>query len=257
MGDKIALTLTERTVHGKKVKSLRSEGLVPAVVYGPGIEPVSVQLETSLMLRTYKQAGTHAPVHLTVGGKKRIAMIKDVDIDPVRGEIRHVSFHAVKASDPVVAEVPVHLIGEGESEAERNGLIVLQTLEKIEVRALPMDLPEAVTVDITGLKEAGEKITLAAAKLPEGVEFVEHESGHGDEDEEEKSHITDLQVASVWEPAALQAANEAAAGDAEDESEVEAENGEAAPATEGGAEETKPGGKLQDEPKQSNVDANK
>lgn len=255
MGDKITLSLDERTVHGKKVKSLRNDGLVPAVVYGPGIEPVSVQVLAGVMLKTYKQAGTHAPVHLTVGGKRKIAMIKEVDFDPVRGEIRHVSFHAVNASEPVVAEVPITLDGEGESEAEKNGLIVLQTLEKIEVKALPMDLPEAIVVDIRGLAEAGDKVTLGDAKLAEGVEFVEHESGHGDE-EEEKPRITDLQVASVWEPAALQAANEAAAGEAVDESEVESENGEDTDQT-SQAEETMPGGKAQDEPKQQNVDANK
>ncbi|HEY0964967.1 MAG TPA: 50S ribosomal protein L25 [Candidatus Saccharimonadales bacterium] len=232
MGDKIALALAERTVHGKKVKSLRHEGFVPAVVYGPGIDPISVQVESGIMLKTYKQAGTHAPVHLTIGGKKKIAMIKDVDFDPVRGEIRHVSFHAVKASDPVVAEVPVRLVGEGESVAEKNGLVVLQALEKIEVKALPMDLPDAIEVSILGLAEAGDKVTLADATLSAGVEYVEHESGHGDEDEEKPS-ITDLMVASAWEPAALAAANESAAGDAEDESEVESENGsEEAPAEE-------------------------
>ncbi len=230
MGDKIALALAERTIHGKKVKALRKDGLVPAIVYGPGIEPISVQVEAGIMLKTYKQAGTHAPVHLSVDGKKKIAMIKDVDFDPVRGEIRHVSFHAVKASDPVVAEVPVRLVGEGESPAEKNGLVVLQALEKIEVKALPMDLPEAIEISILGLSEAGDKVTLAEAKLAEDVEFVEHESGHGDEDEEKPS-ITDLMVASAWEPAALAAANEATAGDAEDEAEVESENGsEEAPA---------------------------
>jgi len=255
MGDKIALTLDERTVHGKKVKSLRKDGFVPAVVYGPGIEPISVQVPAGVMLKIYKQAGTHAPVHLNVGGKRKIAMIKEVDFDAIRGEIRHVSFHAVNASDPVVAEIPVILDGEGESEAEKNGLIVLQTLEKIEVKALPMDLPEAIVVDIRGLKDAGDKVTLGDAKLADGVEFVEHESGHGDEDEE-KPQISDLQVASVWEPAALQAANEATSGDAEDESAVEAENGEDTDQT-SQAEETKPGGKSQDEPKQQNVDANK
>lgn len=232
MGDKIALALDERTVHGKKVKNLRKDGLVPAVVYGPGLEPISVQVDGGVMLKTYKQAGTHAPVHLALGGKKKIAMIKDVDFDPVKGTIRHVSFHAVKASDPVVAEVPVVLDGEGESEAEKNGLIVLQTLEKIEVKALPMDLPDALRADIRSLKEAGEKLLLESVKLPENVELVEHESGHGDDDEEQHS-VTDLVVASVWEPSALQAANEAAAGDAEDESEVEAENGEAEETAEG------------------------
>lgn len=254
MGDKLSLKLDERTVHGKKVAKLRKEGLVPAVVYGPGVEPISVQVEDGVFTKLYRQAGTYTPVHLIIGTKKKIAMIKDVDRDPVRGSVRHVSFHAVKANEPVIAEVPIHLLGEGESEAEKNGLIILQALDKIEVKALPMDLPEAIEISTTELKEAGEKITLADATLPDGVEFVDHDSGHGDEDEEEKSHVTDLMVASVWEPAALQAQNEAAAGDATDESEVESENGEDSDQV-SQAEESRPGGKGQDEPKQSNVDA--
>jgi large subunit ribosomal protein L25 len=193
---------------------------------------------------------------LTIGTKKKIAMIKDVDRDPVRGSIRHVSFHAVKANEPVIAEVPIHLIGEGDSPAEKNGLIILQALEKIEVRAIPMDLPESIEISTDSLKEAGDKVTLGDATLPDGVEFVEHDSGHGDETEEEKSHVTDLMVASVWEPAALQAANEAAAGDATNESDVESENGEDTDQN-SQATEDMPGGKLQDEPKQSNVDATK
>lgn len=225
MGDKVSLKLDERIVHGKKVANLRKEGLVPAVVYGAGIDPISVQVEDGVFTKVYRQAGTHAPVHLTIGSKKKIAMIKDIDRDPIKGSVRHVSFHAVNAKEPVVAEVPVRLVGEGESEAEKAGLVVLQALDKIEVKALPMDLPEALEVSILGLKEAGDKVTLGDATLPEGVEFVEHDSGHGDEDESEKTHITDLMVASVWEPAALQAANEAAAGDAEDEAAVESENG--------------------------------
>ena len=255
MGDKITLKLNERTVHGKKVRQLRHEGIVPGVVYGPGIEPAAIQVDQVLMARVYAAAGKHAPVHLTIGTKKRIAMIKDVEIDNVKRRINHVSFHAVRQNEPVEAEVPIHLVGEGESEAEKAGLIVLQALDKIQVRALPMDLPDSIQVDITGLTEAGEKVTLAEAKLPEGVEYVEHDSGHGDEDDEEKPQITDLMVASVWEPAALQAANEATAGDAVDESEVESENGEDTDQT-SQEEETRPGGKGQDEPKQSNVDAN-
>ncbi len=239
MGDKLSLKLDERTVHGKKVAGLRKEGLVPGVVYGPGIDPVSIQIEDGVFTKVYRQAGTHAPVHLTIGSKKSIAMIKDVDRDPVKGSVRHVSFHAVNAKDPVVAEVPIRLVGEGESEAERAGLIVLQALDKIEVKALPMDLPEAIEVSILALKEAGEKVTLGDATLPEGVEFVEHDSGHGDEDDEDKTGIADLMVASVWEPAALQAANESTAGDAEDETAVESENGSEEVAAEAEKTETK------------------
>lgn len=255
MGDKVTLKLDERHVHGKKVASLRREGLVPAVVYGPGLEPVSVQVPANIMAKAYASAGKHHPVHLTVGSKKKIAMIKDIDFDPVRRTITHVSFHAVKASDPVVAEIPIELVGEGESEAEKAGLIVLQALDKIEVKALPMDLPDTIQISIIDLKEAGEKVTLADAKLPEGVEFVDHDDGQADNEDEEKPSITDLMVASVWEPAALQAANESSGGDAEDESEVAAEQG-GDTEQDSQAEENMPGGKSQDEPKQSNVDAN-
>jgi len=152
-------------------------------------------------------------------------MIKSVEYDPAKhGVIRHVAFHAVRADEPVHAEVPVRLVGEGESAAERAGLVVLQTIEKLEVKALPMDLPEALEVSILELAEAGDRVTVGNIVLPQGVEIVEHSDGHADEDEEtEKPSIMDLVVASVYEPSALQAANEAAAGAAQDESEVAAE----------------------------------
>lgn len=254
MGDKITLKLDPRVARGKKVAKLRRDGLVPGVVYGPGIEPISVQVEAGVLDKAYRAAGKHHPVHLTVDGKKKIAMIKDIEHEPVKRAIRHVSFHAVKVSDPVVAEVPIRLVGEGESAAEKAGLLVLQNIDKIEVKALPMDLPDAIEVSIIELKEAGEKVTLADAVLPEGVEFVEHDDGHQDDDDEEKPTVSDLMVASVWEPAALQASNESAAGDAQDAGDVDADNGGDTD-QDSQLEETRPGGKLQDEPKQSNVDA--
>jgi large subunit ribosomal protein L25 len=259
MGDKINLKLDLRTAQGKKVKQLRRDGIVPAIVYGPGVDPMSTQAEYNVIEKVVRQAGRHTPVHLTVDGKKKIAMIKDVDIEPVKSRVRHVSFHAVKQNEPVVAQVPIRLVGEGESEAEKAGLIVLQALDSIEVRALPLDLPEALEVSIAELKEAGEQVTVGDIELPETVSLVDHSAGHEttEDEEDETPKLTDLVVASVYEPAALEAANEAAAGDATlDTTEVEADNGGDTD-QDSQEEETRPGGKLQDEPKQSNVDANK
>lgn len=226
MGEKITLTLDQRTTQGKKVRQLRRDGIVPAVVYGPGMEPVSVQVDQVMMAKVYQAAGKHAPVHLTIGDKKRIAMIKDVEVDNVKRRINHVSFHAVRQNKPVEAEVPVRLVGEGESEAEKAGLIILQNLDKLEVKALPMDLPEALEVSILHLKEAGERVLVSDIIIPENVEIVDNDDGQGDvDDQEERNSVMDQLVASVWEPSALQAANEASGGDAEDESEVTAENG--------------------------------
>ena len=227
MGDKITLKIEAREVHGKKLGQIRKEGLVPGVVYGAGIDAISVQAIESDVLKVVKKAGQHTPVQL-VGKKRRIAMIKNVDRDPVKNTIRHISFHAVRADEPVEAEVPIRLVGEGESVAERNGLVILQEIEKLEVKALPLELPEALEVSIVDLAEAGDRIVVGDINIPEGVEIVDNDDGRADDNEdEERQSVMDLVVASVYEPSALQAANDAAGGDAEtaDADDVEAEQG--------------------------------
>lgn len=243
MGDKINLNLETREEQGKKVVNLRRDGFVPGVIYGHGFDPVLVKTEYNVIEKVVREAGKHTPVHVTVEGKKRIALIKDIDREPVKARIRHISFHAVKAGDVVNAEVPIHLTGLGESVAEKGGLIILQAIENVEIKAKPGDLPEALEISIVDLATDEDKITLADITLPDGVEYADNEQD------------LELVVANVYEPAALEAANEAAAGDGELD-EVEVENGADTP-QDTQDEETKPGGKLQDEPKQSNVDANK
>ncbi len=215
MGDKINLTLDERTQQGKKVARLRKEGLVPGVIYGQGFDPILVQSPYPAVEKAVRSAGKHTPVQVTVGGKKKIAMIKDVDRDPVKARIRHVALHAVKANEVVTAEVPIHLVGQGESEAEKAGLVVLQAIEHVEVKAKPADLPEALEVSLASLVTTEDKLTLGDIALPSGVDYADVEQD------------LELVVANVYEPAALQAANDAAGGDAEeaDADAVEAENG--------------------------------
>ena len=242
----ITLTLDERSVSGKKVARLRKDGVVPSVVYGGHSAPISTQASLIDVTKVARSAGKHTPVHLIINGKKKLAIIKSIDVHPVKHLIRHVAFHTIKQNEKIVTEVPVRLIGEGESAAEKAGLVVLQAIEHIEVRAIPANLPEVLEVSILDLAEADDKLTVADLVLPEGVEFADHEQD------------TDLVIANVYEPSALQAANDAAGGDAEldDVAEIGADNGgDTRQDTQ--AEESRPGGKLQDEPKQSNVDANK
>lgn len=240
----ISLKLDERTLSGKKVATLRREGMVPSVVYGGKSDPINTQSPAVETTKVARQAGKHSPVHLNLAGKKKLAIIKSIDMDPVNRRVRHIAFHTIKQNEIITTQVPIHLGGMGESEAEKAGLVVLQAIEHIDIKAKPGDLPEALELSVAGLVSTDDKLTLGDIKLPEGVEFAELEQD------------LDLVVANVYEPSALQAANEAAGGDAEDESEVESENGEDTP-QDTQEEETRPGGKLQDEPKQQNVDANK
>ena len=242
--NEITLKLDSRTAAGKQVAKLREEGFVPSVVYGGQADPISTQSPLVETTKVARAAGKHSPVHLTIDGKKKLAIIKDIDIDPVKHLVRHVAFHTIKQNEKIVTEVPIHLTGLGESAAERAGLIVLQAIERIEVRAIPANLPESFEVSTIDLATTDDKLTIADLKLTDGVEFADHEQD------------LELVIANVYEPGALQAANDAAGGDAEDESEVEAENGESTP-QDADAEEAKSGDKQRDEPKQAGSDSSK
>ncbi len=226
MGNKIELKFEKREVFGKKVAKLRKESIIPAIVYGSGIDPTPVQADERDINKVVSAAGFHTPVHITLGSKKRIAMIKDVSRDPVKGLVTHVSLHAVKANEAVVAEIPIHLEGEGESKAERAGLIIIQALEHIEVKALPMDLPESLKVSVLDLENEGDKVLVKDINVPAGVEIIDYDDGREGTDDDDQS-VMDLAVASVYEPSALAAANDAAGGDAEtaDADQVDAEQG--------------------------------
>ncbi len=227
----ITLKLDTRTVEGKQVTKLRQAGLVPSVVYGGHSDPINTQSAIVETTKVAVAAGKHSPVHLTIDGKKKLAIIKSIDRDPVRRRIRHIAFHTIKQNDVITTEVPIHLVGVGESAAEKAGLVVLQAIEHIEIKAKPADLPEALELSIADLATTEDKLTLGDIKLPSGVEFAELEQD------------LELVVANVYEPSALQAANDAAGGDEDaDVKNVEAENGEDTP--QGGADQAEnPGGK--------------
>jgi ribosomal protein L25 (general stress protein Ctc) len=88
MGDKITLTLSKRTEQGKKVARLRKEGLVPGVIYGQDFEPILVQSKYGDIEKVVREAGRHTPVVVTVDGKTKTTLIKDIDRDPVKATIR-------------------------------------------------------------------------------------------------------------------------------------------------------------------------
>jgi large subunit ribosomal protein L25 len=214
----ISLKLEERTAEGKKLAKLRNSGLIPSVIYGGQDQPImtqSKQVETSKVVHT---AGRHTPISLTLDGKKKLVIIKSIDMDPVKHVLRHIAFHTIKQSDIITTEVPVILIGQGESAAERAGLVILQAIEHVEIKAKPADLPDSIEISIVDLATTDDKISVGDIKLPEGVEFAD-----ADQDME-------LVIANVYEPSALQAANEATGGEAEAEEEsevpVEGEDGE-------------------------------
>lgn len=168
--DKITLKLTERKELGKAVKALRREGRVPANIYERGKASVPVSASFLEITKVYSAAGKHHPVELSVDGKQHLAMIKDVDLDPVKNTVRHIAFHAVNRNETVEAEIPVKI--DGDIPAERMSLMVLQTLDTVVVEALPANLPDELLIDGAKLVEVGDKVSVADLKIPEDVTLL-------------------------------------------------------------------------------------
>lgn len=230
--DVISLSLEARNVTGKQVSSLRREGVVPAVIHDHGKESVNVQGDLRAVLKTYQQAGKHHPVQLDAAGKKYTAMIKEVAFEPRKHQMSHIVFNAVSANQTVEAEVPVHAKydeGNDASPAERNSLLVIHNIESVNVKALPSNLPDVLYYDGEKLVEVGDHVTVADLDVPANVEL-----------EVEATQT----IATVYEPSAVAAANDAAGGDAEPEDAAEVEAEHEGQNEEGGqADEIRPGGK--------------
>lgn len=244
--DTISLTVEPREVLGKQVRQLRRDGTVPAVIHDHGKDSIVVQGDAIQMLKVYQQAGKHHPVQLKAGDKSYTALIKAADFDPKKHRLVHIVFNAVDRNQKVEAEIPIrprYAEGNESSPAERNGLIVLSQLDTVQVKAIATNLPDFLEYDAEKLVEIGDHLTVADLVAPEGVEF-ETEAEHS--------------IATVYEPSALAAANDAAGGDAEPGDEADVESETESNVEEGDQDaESKPGGKLQDEPKPSSVEAAK
>lgn len=164
----IVLEAKIREITGKKVKKLRKEGLLPVTVYGKDIKSSSLSVPVKEFLKVYGQVGETGLVELKFDGQGEHTLISSVQIHPVTRLPLHVEFHAVRLTEKIKAKVPVELVGD--SPAVQNNIgVLLQTVNEIEVEALPTDLPEKIAVDVTNLAEIDQQVTVGQLKVPSGV----------------------------------------------------------------------------------------
>ena len=228
----IKLSLEKRDVAGKKLAALRSAGKVPAVVYGGKTEPTLVQAEYNEIEKVLRLAGYHSTIELSIAGKNQLAIVKNVDINPVSRKLMNVEFQAVSANEVIEATAPIVLEGFETSEANKLHYVVLQVMEEIDVKAKPADVPEKIVVDASKFVNLDDKLTVADLQLPKGVELAD------------KELASDQVVASIYDPAAEAAAREAeeaAAAEANvNAADVPSDNGsKPEEAAEGASEESK------------------
>ncbi len=168
----ITLTLETRESVGKQyAKRLRREGKIPGVFYAHGEKAIPIVVDARELEKSISQAG--GLIDVKIGQKrKRKAIIKDVQHDPMTSKFYHVDIMGVRLKEKVTVTVPIHLVGEPVGVKEQGG-ILHQYNHDIEVTCLPLDIPEQIEIDVTELK-IGDAITLGDIHL-ENVALVGEE----------------------------------------------------------------------------------
>ena len=169
----LSLKLSPRTVTGKKVRFLRREGIVPVHFFGRGAASQAMQIDAGVLRRVLPQAGTNVPVIVEVEGQdgESVCFVREVQRHPVTDELLHVDFLRVDVSQTIVVEVPIILDGEAPAVQSMDGT-VLQPLQAIEVEALPMNVPAAFHLDVSGLDDFEKSLRVGDIQVSSDVTLL-------------------------------------------------------------------------------------
>ena len=153
----------KRTITGRKVKSLRKEGILPANIYGKGIKSLAIEMPLKEFSKIYSKAGETGLIELIIAGTKpKTTLIHNVQKDVVSGDFLHVDFRQVDLTKKIIAAVPI--VVKDEAPAVSIGGVQIQIMDEIEVQALPADLPEKIEVDVSKLEKIGQSIAVKELK---------------------------------------------------------------------------------------------
>ncbi|HEY6960660.1 MAG TPA: 50S ribosomal protein L25 [Gaiellaceae bacterium] len=170
--ERVKLMVQNRSVLGSaESRRLRRQGLVPGVLYGREA-PVAITVpERALRTALTGEGGTNAVLDVVVdGGKAHASVLKDYQLDRVRGTVTHVDLQEVRLDQPIHATVPLHVVGEAAGSKE--GGVLSQSVTEINVEALPMEVPASVEFDVSEL-HLGESAHLSQIGLPDGVTLLD------------------------------------------------------------------------------------
>jgi large subunit ribosomal protein L25 len=174
-GERIKLQVTEREHLGsRESRRLRRQGLIPGVLYGrEAPHPIAVP-ERDLRRVLTGSAGLHAILDVVLEGKNaaHAVILKEYQLDPVRGGVTHIDFQEVRLDVAIQSTVAVELVGGDDAPGVREGGVLSQVTREITIESLPMEIPEHLTVDVSALN-IGDSVRAGEVTLPEGVTLVD------------------------------------------------------------------------------------
>jgi len=173
MVEKVSLEAKKRDVFGRRTNKGRQSGLIPAVVYGRGIDSTSLWINNLDFTRLVKEAGESTMIALGIDKEKpRNVIIYDTQFDPVTGKYMHVDFFQVRMDEEIETEVELVYIGEEEAPAVKElGGVLVKNMDSITVKCLPGDLPSEIEVDVSKLASFEDRITISDLKVSEKVKI--------------------------------------------------------------------------------------
>lgn len=195
------LSVSPRTILGKSSLKLAQDGALPAVVYGPKQEAISITVPRQEFEALLRHGGESALITLEGLSKPMQVLIHDLDRDPVTHIPRHADFYAVEKGAKVTVSVPLSFIGE--SMAVKTGSNLVKVLHEIEIESDPSKLPSEIEVDITSLASDGDQIRVSDLKAPAGVAILTPEdeivaiAQAVEEEKEEDSAAPDMDAIEV------------------------------------------------------------
>lgn len=165
------LEANERSAIGKKVRAIRRQGMVPAVLYGHGVDGLPIQADAKEVEQLLSDVSASTLIDLQVDGEDHKVLVRDVQRDVIRRDLMHVDFLKVAMDVAIRTTVPVELVGEAPAARELGGILVTGVTE-IEIEALPEDLPDRIIVDLEPLKEIDDAIAIEDLYLGDGVTIL-------------------------------------------------------------------------------------
>lgn len=163
----VTLAASPRASVGKgPARQARMRGSIPAVVYGPEVEPMPVEVDVHAFRTAIKAAGsTSAILNLKVNGKTNKVIIREIQRDPVTSNVMHIDFHAISMTQPIHVAVPIRFVGTARG-VKTEGGILQTTMRELEVSCLPAQIPDRIEVDVAELG-IGDSIHVRDLEIPD------------------------------------------------------------------------------------------
>lgn len=164
-----SLTAVTRQDVGRQAKKVRKLGSIPAVMYGPGIPPKSIQIGASEFQKLYRLAGSSSLIDVSVDSSAPVkVLIQEVQLHHLTRKPNHIDLRQIRMDEELTIDVELVFQGEAPAVKELAGTLV-HAYDTLTVRCLPADLPHEITIDLSSLKTFDDVITVADLKLPKGV----------------------------------------------------------------------------------------